>query len=154
MAFSSDNRLLAVGMGDVFVWDLLNSQAAPLLLRGIPNWGFSSLAFSRDGELLAAGNMNRTTLVWDLRSPSTPVFLPGQVASVAFSPDGLHLATGDSDGSVRLWPLSMAAADYLCTQVWRNLSMDEWRLHVGDGIPYERTCPGLPPGVGAPATGP
>jgi len=36
----------------------------------------------------------------------------------------------------------------LCTRVWRNLSMDEWRLYVGENIPYERTCPSLPPGTG------
>jgi hypothetical protein len=38
----------------------------------------------------------------------------------------------------------------VCQLVWRNLSMDEWRQFVGDGIPYERTCPNLPFGEGAP----
>ncbi|HEY6340699.1 MAG TPA: hypothetical protein VIY49_04335 [Bryobacteraceae bacterium] len=36
--------------------------------------------------------------------------------------------------------------------VGHNLSMDEWRTYVGEGIPYQRTCPNLVPGPGAPVT--
>jgi hypothetical protein len=67
---------------------------------------------------------------------------------VAFSPDGEHLAAAGV--GIVVWPLWKAAADYLCTRVWRNLSMDEWNFYIGEGIPYERTCPNLPPGPGAP----
>jgi WD40 repeat protein len=69
---------------------------------------------------------------------------------VTFSPDGNRLACGGVDGTVRIWPLWTATADYLCTRVWRNLSVEEWRFDIGEGIPYERTCPNLPPGAGAP----
>ena len=51
---------------------------------------------------------------------------------------------------MRLWPLWTAAADYLCTRVWRNHSIEEWRFSIGEGIPYQRTCPNLPPGIGTP----
>jgi WD40 repeat protein len=155
IALSRDKHRLAVGTEDVRVWDLRNPAGPPLLLRGFPSQAFSGLAFSPDGELLAGGNYNETTQLWDLRNPTTPpVSLPGPVASIAFAPDGQHLVVGGNDGSVRLWSLGAAAAEYLCTRVWRNLSMGEWRLYVGDGIPYERTCPGLPPGVGAPGARP
>jgi WD40 repeat protein len=153
MAFSIDNRWLAVGMEDVRVYDLRQPQAAPLVLRGVPGVTVNALAFSPDGHLLAGGNIRGTTQLWDLRNPTAPpVSLPSprSVAAVLFSPDSQHLAASGYDESVRLWPLGSAAADYLCTRVWRNLSMDEWRFHVGENIPYERTCPGLPPGEGAP----
>ena len=42
----------------------------------------------------------------------------------------------------------ITAADHLCTRVSRNLSREEWRIHIGDSIPYERTCPDLPAGGG------
>jgi hypothetical protein len=32
----------------------------------------------------------------------------------------------------------------------RNLSLAEWKQYIGD-VPYEKTCPDLPPGEGAPA---
>jgi len=155
IALSRDNRWLAVGTEDVRVWDLRNPTGPPLLLRGFPSQGFYALAFSPDGEFLAGGSSNETTQLWNLRDPTMPpVSLRGPVSSIAFAPDGQRLAVGGNDGSVRLWSLGAAAAEYLCTRVWRNLSMDEWRLYVGDGIPYERTCPGLPPGAGAPGARP
>jgi WD40 repeat protein len=154
IALSKDNRRLAVGTEDVRVRDLRNPARPPLLLRGFPGQGVGALAFSPEGELLAGGTWtgyHGTTQLWDLRNPTTPpVSLPGPVSSIAFAPDGQHLVVGGNDGSVRLWSLGSAAADYLCTRVWRNLSMDEWRLYVGESIPYERTCPGLPPGAGVP----
>jgi WD40 repeat protein len=151
MAFSRDNRYLAVGLEDVRVWDLHARQTPAVFLRGFPSMGFYALAFSPDGKRLAGGNMNGTTQLWDLGHPTTPVSLtaPGSVVSVAFAPNGHHLAVGARDGSVRVWSLGQAAADDLCTRVWRNLSMDEWRFHVGESLPYQRTCPGLPPGIKA-----
>jgi len=51
-------------------------------------------------------------------------------------------------GRLVVWRLWSEAADYLCSRVWRNLSINEWRLYTGESIPYERTCPKLPPGQG------
>jgi hypothetical protein len=69
----------------------------------------------------------------------------------AFSPDGQMLALGSADGSVRLWVArTETLADEVCQQVRRNLTLDEWRRFVGEAIPYEPTCPNLPPGAGAP----
>lgn len=152
MAFSMDNSRLAAGMENVQVYDLRDPERPPLVLRGAAGTTFYSLAFSPDGELLAGGNLSGATHLWDIGRPTVAaVLLPGRaaIAATLFSPDGLRLATGASDGSVRLWPLASAAADYLCTRVWRNLSRDEWRTYIGDSVPYERTCSALPSGAGA-----
>jgi WD40 repeat protein len=154
MAFSSDNRFLAAAHEHVRVWDLRDPDAGPVVLQY--NAGrFTSLAFSSDGEFLAGANISGKTLLWSLASPTTaPLSLPGSGTSVAFAPSGQLLAVAGIDGSVRLWSMGAAAADSLCTRVWRNLSMDEWRLYVGETIPYERTCPTLPPGAGVPGARP
>lgn len=114
-----------------------------------------SVAFAPDGNCLASASGDKTVRVWDLRQPNAPPQVlsghQGSVLSVAIAPDGNRLASGSADGTIRIWPLRSAAADYLCTCVWRNLSMDEWKFYIGEGIPYERTCPGLPPGFGTPA---
>jgi WD40 repeat protein len=90
--------------------------------------------------------------LWDLRQPKAPPLglRRGIVSSVAFSRDGTRLASGGSDATVVVWDLWTRAADRICTLVWRNLSMEEWRLYVGGRVSYQRTCPNLPAGIGAP----
>jgi WD40 repeat protein len=160
MAFSPDGWRLATANGvtrTVRVFDLRNPSAAPMLLEGHQEIVdvLSSVDFSPDGTRLAAGGGGKTVRVWDLRSPEAlPVLFEGPQASVKwikFSLDGTQLLSFDRQGrSLLAWPLWTAASDYLCTRVWRNFSMDEWRLYMGEDIPYERTCQALPPGAGAP----
>jgi WD40 repeat protein len=109
------------------------------------------VTFSMDDTRLVAGGMGAADVrLWDLREASSPplIFRPGnaELRSVAVSRDGSLMAIGDMDGRVWLYRLWSAAADYLCTQVTRNLSLEEWRIYVGDSVPYERTCPALPSG--------
>jgi hypothetical protein len=73
---------------------------------------------------------------------------------VAFSPNGQRLATTSDDRTVRLWNLFFD--DWVavgCKLVNRNLSMSEW-THLLPEVPYERTCPDLPAGEGAPPDAP
>jgi WD40 repeat protein len=155
-AFSADGSRLAATArtGRTAVWDLRNPSAPAEQFEGA-----SALAFSPDSARLAIAPQDAFVQILDLRTPSAPALelpLPsgtlrlGEIVALGFSPDGTRLTAGNYQGQVATWRLWSAAAEYLCSRVWRNFSADEWRHYVGEGIPYERTCPRLPSGTGAP----
>jgi WD40 repeat protein/transcriptional regulator with XRE-family HTH domain len=68
-----------------------------------------SVAFSPNGNLLAAGTANGEIRLWNIASGTT---LPtcqghtGWVWSIAFSPDRSTIASGSEDQTIRLWDVS------------------------------------------------
>jgi hypothetical protein len=91
----------------------------------------NSVAFAPDGQIVLEGGEHA-------------------VLSIAFAPDGRTLASGGRDGTVRVWLAPETLVDLVCTEVRRNLTLDEWHQFVGDPeqVPYQSTCPNLPPGEG------
>ncbi len=96
-----------------------SETAAPKLV--LETGGFTSrvttLNFSTDGRLLAAGGADKTVRVWDLATGQLRATLRGedgvsrlgQPNSLAFSPDGRELVVGitnlGADGSIRVYQL-------------------------------------------------
>ena len=90
------------------------------------DWPVFSLAFSKDGKILAAGGANEHVVIWDI---STGLKLPGimraplgDVWSLAFSPGSEMLATGGRDMEIRGWDRNRVAT----SDTIEGLLSDEW----------------------------
>ena len=72
-----------------------------------------SVAFSPDGQMLAAGDAGGHVSLWDIASGRRTATLSqgSPVYSVAFSPNGQTLAAGGSAGKIGLWNIAERPAD-------------------------------------------
>lgn len=110
VAFSPDGRTLAhSSITELRLWDV-PSRTPRALLNGPSDIGTSSLAWSRDGGLLAQGGVDSTVVLWD---PSTPeqhrgvlAGHPAAVAGLSFGADGTLAAGSSGGGSVILWDVA------------------------------------------------
>ncbi len=115
-ASPADAVVAAGGVNDsIYIWGPGSDKPFINSLLGGP---ITTVAFSPDGSLLAAGSQDGTILLLrvtvnnrgivdgdvagQLTGPSGPI------KSVAFSPDGRTLAAGAADGTVRLWDTGAA----------------------------------------------
>jgi hypothetical protein len=169
VAFAPDGRSLAVSTGGVVVLcDVATGKAAgkpagkaageALRKAGIR---VSQIAFSPDGQLLAAATEPEGAIIWHVATRRTYAQLRSTVevpqnegahgalaasrtlsVGVAFSPDGAMLASGGS--TPMLWNLDQTAwRERACLIARRNLSPAEWRDAFADR-PYLKTCPNFP----------
>jgi WD40 repeat protein/serine/threonine protein kinase len=72
------------------------------------------IAFSPDGQMLAAGDDAGNVELWRMGVRQPPKLLSGhrqQVWALAFSSDGKHLLSGDRSGQVRIWDVGNAALE-------------------------------------------
>jgi WD40 repeat protein/serine/threonine protein kinase len=92
-------------------WDLLMRlcRVEQVILRNKREVGVTSVAFSPDGERLAAANVDGTVKIWHRKTGKVLRTLEkahdGFVSSVAFHPDGKHLASTGKDKLVKVWDL-------------------------------------------------
>jgi WD40 repeat protein len=120
VAWSPDGRFLAVGTSSGFIrlYEAAGGREIAQLGHGLAT--VRSLAFGREGRILASSSRDPdgSLRLWELPSGRELHRLgspPGQVQDLAFSRDGATLASGDSEGSVRLWN----AESHLLLQEWK-----------------------------------
>jgi WD40 repeat protein len=105
LVFSPDGNTLAVTYGDpasITLWNVATHKQIGRFQH--PN-NAHGIAFSPDGDVLAAANWQGAIYLWNIathaevrwRAHSKPV------NDVAFSTDGLTLASASDDGTVKLW---------------------------------------------------
>lgn len=74
--------------------------------------GVTTVAISPGGDYVAAGSLDRSVRVWDIRTGGLIARLDGtdghrdSVYSVAFGPDGETLVSGSLDKTIKMWQLS------------------------------------------------
>jgi WD40 repeat protein len=111
LAFSPDSRYLAAASGLVRMWDLQTGKERALPLRS-PTNDAVCVAFTRDGERLAAGTVPPvlsffapTVQVWDIKTGTCVLAVThrGGTRCVAVSPDGKTIASVGNDLLIRAW---------------------------------------------------
>jgi WD40 repeat protein/serine/threonine protein kinase len=112
VAFSRDGRLLATAdVLSVKLWDTTTWKETTLHEYRVGD-GFACLAFSLDGQRLAAAGYEFVVRLWDVPAGRQLPVLKDHgwvINGVAFSPDGRLLASASYDGTVRVWDVEDAA---------------------------------------------
>jgi hypothetical protein len=113
IAYSPDGKTLVVASGHYTdLWAAPGMQTYTSLSDPTSD-SPDTVAFSPDGDTIAAGNPDGTISLWntntrrsiELAVPAAAAFSPASsaITSVTFSPNGKILAAGNSDGYVYLW---------------------------------------------------
>ncbi|MFY0599045.1 MAG: hypothetical protein JXR03_05200 [Cyclobacteriaceae bacterium] len=148
--FNHAGNQLAIGddQGSVTIWDLEKKEKAGPTLAGFQS-AVTDVHFSPDDKLIAASSRDKSVRMWDLENvydlPTVFDDHEDWVWSLDFHPDGDRFITGAADGVIRVY--NTKPDDYasqICGLVQHNLSQTQWNQYVGETIPYEETCEGLP----------
>ena len=98
-----------IGGPDLSIWPITQGNRQKFSCRHTAGNGkYLSMAFSPDGETLAAG-IDWSFTLYKLKTGQATRTIrqhKGQVAAITFSPDRRTLATGSWDETVRLWDLA------------------------------------------------
>lgn len=118
-SFSPDNKLVAIGEtfwspdaegeghSEMKLFDLSGKLVRTL---ESPGPGVMTPVFSPNGKVLAVGNRNHETRLFEVATGNLLHTLPRRMThQIAFSPDGKVLAAGYVDGVVALWDVATGA---------------------------------------------
>ncbi|MBT4864390.1 MAG: protein kinase [Planctomycetaceae bacterium] len=113
VAFSHDGKRILTGsagvQNQVTLWNPINGQLISVL--GTDPKPVRAVAFSLDGDWLAAGGDSGGARIWNAKTGqplAKPCQTQGAVLSLAFSPNGDCLLTGSSAGTTQLWNVADA----------------------------------------------
>lgn len=91
------------------MWDIDSSCE---ILHLVIEDGVTTVAISPQGDYVAAGSLDKSVRVWDVRTGQLVDRLDGaeghkdSVYSVAFAPNGRSLVSGSLDKTIKMWELA------------------------------------------------
>lgn len=103
--FSHDGRLLVAAAGNsIRLIETASGKEVSRHAFGGLNNTVNSVAISRDGRIMAAGDLDKTVHVIEVSTGKEISRLATEKAvhAVSFSPDGVHFVLGSADGSARV----------------------------------------------------
>jgi dipeptidyl aminopeptidase/acylaminoacyl peptidase len=130
VAYSPNGRTLATGSGNptergtLVLWDVPTGKARAWLPQPL---GVCSVAFTPDGEKVAAGGWDNAVRIYEARTARLLTTLKGHTAvvnSLAFSPDGKTLASCSLDKNIILWDPAKG------TETHRLTGHTDWVLSI------------------------
>jgi serine/threonine protein kinase len=110
LAFSADGKWLGwLGNDSVHIYEMPSGhKVRSMAYTTSVSSSFGSLAFSLDGQVLAATTESAIVKLWNMNNGRELGQLVGHtdmVTAILFSPNGTAIATAATDGTVRLWGL-------------------------------------------------
>ena len=146
IVLSANGKFVVLGTesGTVWHWGREADQWTFKKL-GRHNGPVFGLALSPDEKTVASGGGDAVVFLWDvptLRSIGPPLDGPPQaVKGLAYRPDGRSLAALYRDGVVVAWDVDVCSWQARARAIAnRDLTLDEWKLYLGDE-PYQKTAP-------------
>jgi WD40 repeat protein len=108
LIYSPDGKRLALGLDNViYLWDAATGKELRQF-AGLQTVA-AAVAFSPDGQVLAAGRRDGGIRLWRADTGAVLGDVPGHehaILALAFSPDGKTLASGSEDSTVLLWDVA------------------------------------------------
>jgi len=112
VSFSRNGEIATASMnGKVKLWKADGSFLRELTGKSI----FTSVTFSHDGKIIAAGRLDGKVQLWDTSGKEIRT-LEGhteRVNSVSFSPNGKTIASASNDQTVKLWQIQLPLLTHL-----------------------------------------
>ncbi len=103
------NRATGLSEYRVEIWDVTSADTSGVLLKKLDVGSVLALAWSPNGDWLAAGGIDGAVRIVDPITGQISLTLPGNaggVEAIAWSPDSNNIASGGLDGALRVWRLA------------------------------------------------
>lgn len=113
LVFSPDGKYIATASkdGTVKLWDVVNRDLVQTFMGNRNTIGFSSVAFSHNGQYLAGGTdeggaKRHVIEIWNIKNKQhirTLSMHKTAITAINFSTDDKQLISGSKDGTIRIW---------------------------------------------------
>jgi WD40 repeat protein len=139
-AFSPDGCTVVFGAKDgIYVWDTATGTQR-MTINGHSGI-VTAVAFSRDGQFLVSGGVDKPILVWNFTAGAQrpDYVLKGHdyvVWSVAFSPDAKLVVSTSDDGTMRVWSGAVSVDESVMeghTDKVRTIAFSHDGWHIASG---------------------